>query len=137
MKTAAFALSTLLLLVAAPLTTAAEGDTVNVTLQVTLGNHLLPAYAECGVGVAVGSNAGDVLDAAVDEGCIDSWEYEEFGGFGRYVTCIDGICAPFGTFWALFVDETVAASGIDSTIVEEGQTIEFVLSDWFTPFTGL
>lgn len=135
MKTLAFALSTLLLVAATPFATADDSASVTVTLQITLGNHVLAPYKECEVTVPAGSDPGDVLDQAEAQGCIDSWDYDVFDGFGRYVTCIDGICQQFGTFWAFYVDEVPSNVGIDGAIVENGQTIEFVYADWFTPFT--
>lgn len=115
----------------------AAHDPQPVTLQVTLGNHLLPPRVECAVALDVPATAAEVLDAAVATGCLESWEAEETPGLGRYVTCIDDTCAPLGTYWAFYLNEAQAQGGVDNTngkaAAGAGDVVEFVLSDWFTP----
>lgn len=130
-----FAISCLLLLAPAPLALAAAD--VTVQLGVGAGTHLAPSLKACDVGVPAGSNAGEVLDAATASGCISGWEYDDSFG-ARFVTCIDGVCAPLGTFWAFFVDGDLpdaCNAGIDDVALQGGENVEFVLADWFTPFT--
>jgi hypothetical protein len=136
MKAVIVMLTLALLALAAP-PAAGEATTVTATLQVGAGNHLAPAlFADCEVTVAAGSAVGDLLDAAAAQGCIGSWEAQEFAGFGRYVTCIDDVCEQvvgglFGTWWAFYVDEAFATQGIDDTPVRDGTVYEFVYSDWY------
>lgn len=140
MKTFPFLLAALLL-GAAPLANA-QDDLVTVRLEVGAGNHFLPgALASCDVSVPAGANVGDVLDAAVATGCIDSWTAIEYPGFGRFVDCINDVCSEnvldlnlFGTFWAFYVDDVSASQGIDATFVEAGATYEFTYADWYTSF---
>lgn len=111
------------------------GSTVTVAFHVTLGNHLLPSTTTCAVTVPASSTVAAVLDQAQADGCIGSWTYDTFPGFGRYVTCIDDLCQlPAGNFWALYTDEHLADLGIDSYVVSNGEDIEFVYADWVTPF---
>lgn len=86
--------------------------------------------AGCDVTVAAGSNVGDVLDQAVADGCISSWESKSFPGFGRYVTCIESVCEQVPTYWAFYVDGAYATEGIDSTIVAEGASYSFDYTQW-------
>lgn len=123
-----------LLMIAATVPLAASSGAI-VFLDVTLGNHQAPSHKHCAVTVPAGATAAAVLDQAQADGCIDSWSYDSFEGFGRFVTCIDGLCQlPAGTFWAFYVDEQISDLGIDSHHAAAGQTIEFVYADWFTPF---
>ena|SRR5581483_7094146 len=115
----------------------ATTGTVHVTLSLTAGYHGLPSYKSCGLDVPEGANAGDVLDAATAAGCISGWSYDHYGT-SRFVTGIDGIDAQTGTFWALYVNEALpdgGNAGIDDTHAAEGDNVEFVYADYFTPFT--
>ena len=92
---------------------------VPVRFEVSIGAHhpTGPLYAACDLSVPEGTRGVAVLDAAVASGCIASYELAEFPGFGRYVSCIDGICQIANglvTFWALFYDDAFATEGIDA-----------------------
>ena len=108
-------------------------ESVTATLVVDLLHPSLPDHAACDVTVAAGADVGDLLDAAVAQGCISSWEHSEFAGFGRYVTCIDGICEAVLTFWAFRVDGQFWDAGIDDTTVEAGSTYQFTYEEWPAP----
>jgi hypothetical protein len=103
---------------------------VTVTLQVGTyaGNH-----RDCAVTVPAGSNVGDVLDQAVEDGCLLSWSSQEFPGYGRYVDCIDYVCGALLTYWAFYVDGGYANFGIDATIVEPGATYGFRYEQFLVP----
>lgn len=127
------ALALLLAIAALPHAVAAD---VAVDLSLGAGAHLAPSVKACEVVIPAGSNAGDLLDAATASGCISGWEYDDSFG-ARFVTCIDGVCAPLGTFWAFYVDEDLPEdcnAGIDDVALQGGENVEFVLADWFTPF---
>lgn len=119
------------LLALLPLAATAQSDgDVTAILDVDLVGA---QYKECAVTVPGGSNVGDLLDAAVAQGCIDSWTYDEFPGFGRFVTSIDGIPAAVVTYWAFYVDGAYAQNGIDTTTVEDGHTYTFNYEQWVVP----
>lgn len=127
----------LAILAVAPLALAAPAnaaeETVVATLVVDLVHPTLPDQRSCDVVVPAGSNVGDLLDAAVDQGCLSSWESSSFPGFGRYVTCIDGICEQVVTFWAFRVDGAFSNSGIDATPVLAGSSYQFTYEQWPAP----
>lgn len=91
----------------------------------------VPGTGECTVEVAEGADGGDVLDAAVDEGCIAGWDYDEFGG-DRFVTSIDRLRAPglsclaysagLCDWWEYHVNGETASYGIDEYSAEDGDT---------------
>lgn len=119
------------LLALLPVAATAQGDaTVTAILDVDL---LGAQYKDCAVTVAAGATVAQLLDAAVAQGCIDEWSYEEFPGFGRYVTSIDGIPAAVVTYWALYVDGGYADCGIDCTLVTDGSTYTFNYEQWVVP----
>lgn len=109
---------------------------MTVTLEITAGHHLLPALKSCTVSIPQGADTGAVLDAGVASGCLDSWQASSFGGFGRFVECIDDVCSETtpveGTFWAFYVNEVAAPVGIDSYFPGEGDVIDFTYTDWYT-----
>lgn len=126
-------LATLALIVVPPV--AADGSTT-VTLQLTPAYHALLPIKTCEVTVPSGGDGGDVLDAAAASGCISGWSYDRYGT-ARFVTCIDGLCAQPGTFWAFYVNEAMpdgGSSGIDDVHPVDGDVVEFAYVDWFSPF---
>lgn len=120
------------LLLAAPAAHAATDD-VTVRLQVNAGHPALPGWRDCMVTVPAGSNVGDVLDQAEEDGCITQWSYDTFPGFGRYVTSIDHVPGAIATYWAFYVGGFYANEGIDDTIVAEGSTYKFTYEQWVVP----
>ena len=116
----------LLAAIAAP--AASQGaDTVTATLDIDLVGV---DYKDCVETVLAGSTVAQLLDAAVASGCIDSWTYAEYPGFGRYVTSIDGIPEAVATYWAFYIDGAYAQTGIDVTLVEDGHTYTFDYEQW-------
>lgn len=124
-----FAISCVLLfpLAAVPFASAAD---VTVTLQIDLVHRATPSYKECDVTLPAGSTVGALLDQAAADGCISSWESSSFPGFGRYVTCLDGLCEQIVTYWAFYVNGHYASAGIDDTPVTAGSTYTFVYEQW-------
>lgn len=56
----------------------------------------------------------------------------EAGTFGLFVTEVNGVAADFAadnTWWAFFVDGESAIMGVDETIIEQGRTYTFVLTE--------
>ena len=52
----------------------------------------------------------------------------EDGAYGLYVKTVNGITADYDTdqiYWAFYVDGEYAASGVDTTPIEEGKTYTF------------
>ena len=50
------------------------------------------------------------------------------GDYGLYVKTVDGVTADYdtdGEYWAFYVDNTYAQTGVDSTKVEEGKSYAF------------
>jgi hypothetical protein len=122
LKTVLIALA---LLPALPFALAAE--TVTVTLEVdVLGND----HKSCEVAVPAGSNAGAVLDAAVDQGCLLRWTSQEYPGFGRYVDCIDLLCGAVATYWAFYANGGYSDVGIDAYPVAEADVLRFNYEQW-------
>lgn len=151
-------LSPIILLVAlasAPLSgTAIAQTTETVTVHLEVETHVTeragedpgtlpgstPGTAVCDVEVADGADGGNVLDAAVANGCIASWDHTEFDG-DRFVTEIDRLEAPGLTclafavgvcdFWEYHVNGTVAGFGIDGYSAEDGDTNRWLYRNTF------
>lgn len=65
-----------------------------------------------------------VGEALLDVGIISG----EDGDYGLYVKSVNGITADFdvdGTYWAFYVNDEYAMSGVDTTDVEAGSTYSF------------
>lgn len=105
----------------------ASASSITVTLDVDVFDS---QYKECQVSVPAGSDAGDVLDAAVAQGCILLWTYDTYPGFGRYVTCIDAICGAVATFWAFYTNGGFSDLGIDAYPVQHGDVLRFNYEQW-------
>lgn len=128
MKTLPLAIALLAALATVP--AAAGSAAVTVTLDVDLAGE---DYKTCAVSVPSGATAGDVLDAAVADGCLVLWTYETYPGFGRYVTCIDAFCGAVATYWAFYTDGRYSDLGIDSVRVYGGETLRFNYEQWVVP----
>lgn len=62
--------------------------------------------------------------ALLKEGLIEGEESQ----YGLYVKKVNGILADYdvdGTYWAFYVDGAYAASGVDTTDIEDGAVYEF------------
>lgn len=122
-----FALVAALLVAPLALPNAAAADLVNVTLEV---DAFGAEQKTCDVVVPAGSNGGDVLDQAVEDGCILRWTSQEYPGFGRYVDCIDLLCGAVVTYWAYYYNGAYSRVGIDSTSVQDGDVLRFNYEQW-------
>lgn len=93
----------------------------------------LPGTATCDIDVDSGADAGDVLDAGVETGCIDEWTFEE-SDIGRFVVSIDNLRAEGLTclawpvvcqFWEFRINGDATGFGIDDYAAASGDTVEF------------
>lgn len=118
----------------------ARADTeVRFQLSVGLASPPAPAIADCAV---VPSSQGGlaVLDAAVESGCIDAYKTETYPGLGAYVSCVTPhglpeLCQQGGgvvTFWALWVNDEAAQSGISSLTFAAGDELELSYTNFLT-----
>ena len=60
-----------------------------------------------------------VGDALVKEGIIEG----ENGKYGMYIKSVNGILADFektGTYWAFYINDEYATTGVDKAVIEEG-----------------
>lgn len=94
---------------------------------------VLPGTATCDLAVGSGADAGDVLDAGVEAGCVDEWSYDTFDG-ARFVVSIDNLRAEGLTclawpvacqFWEFRVEGDPVQFGIDDYEADDGDTVEF------------
>lgn len=68
-----------------------------------------------------------VGEALLDEGLIAGEDSE----YGLYVTSVNGVTADWDkdqTYWAFYIDDEYAMTGVDATEVTEGATYSFVLT---------
>lgn len=128
-------------------TVAADDHTVTVHLTVD-GEEVfpfnLPPYNEapvsaaCDVTVATGATGGDVLDQAVEDGCIGSWDHHVDPQHGKFVDAIDGTyghCGPGDdppglwpavcSFWEFKVNGESASEGISFYQASPGDQVAF------------
>lgn len=93
----------------------------------------LPGTAVCDLTVGSGANAGDVLDAGVETGCIAAWDYDEFDG-DRFVNSVDNLRAEGLTclaypvacqWWEFRVDDQPVGHGIDGYSAVDDSAVEF------------
>ena len=109
----------------------AQAADVTVNFGLSAGTYL-PTGALCPVSVPAGSDGVAVLDAAVDAGCIVSYQTESFG-FGDFVSCINEICGLFqetpaasvGTYWGFYVDGEAALYGVNDYVSANGSEVVF------------
>jgi len=110
----------------------AQASTTAVDFSVDLAGAA--PIADCTVTVSTGANGLAVLDAAVADGCIDSYDTATFPGFGEYVTCINDICEAVVTFWALYVDDEFATKGVSSlSFPSDGSAMGLSYEQWVVP----
>jgi len=73
----------------------------------------------------VTSDAVNLGDALLNEGIIEGRDDQ----YGLYITAVDGITADFdkdGAYWALYIGEEYAMTGISSTPIAEGDSFRLV-----------
>lgn len=162
MKVRTLIIAAALFTLALPATATAQ-DTA--TVELTVQTHLTdtaglapasydpaPATAHCQLALPTGSDGGALLDAAQDEGCIDSWaacqggwsaecELGEDGQGDRFVVEIDNLRAPGLTclafsagvcdWWEHRVNGQTASYGIDGYHAQDGDHVEWVYRNTF------
>ena len=72
----------------------------------------------------VNTNAKTVGEALMDEGLLEGEE----GPYGLYVKTVNGISADYekdGTYWAFYIGDEYAVTGVDMTDIEDGETYAF------------
>jgi hypothetical protein len=116
----------------------AHATTVTVTLDVSRGYPpAVVPVAHCNVGVPVGADGIDVLNAGVASGCISSYQ-APLSQYGHYVTCINSDCeAPAGDptlhgtllYWRISENGKPACVGVDGFTAAQGKVLGFT----FTP----
>lgn len=112
--------------------TPAHASNVNVKFGVSAG-YWAPTGAACTVSVPAGANGLAVLDAAVADGCILSYDTQSFGG-QPYVSCINEICQiadGLVSFWAMFENSPIPAEyGAGDFRADEGDELVFAYTNF-------
>lgn len=118
--------------------------TARAGLEASQAPDAVPGTGECTVEVPEGADGGDVLDAAVDEGCIAEWSHDEVGD-DRFVTSIDNVRAPglsclaysagVCDWWEYHVNGETASYGIDEYSAEDGDTNRWLYRNTLGPDT--
>ena len=70
------------------------------------------------------SNAASVGEALVAEGLIEGHETE----YGLYIDTVNGITADWDndqTYWAFYINDSYAVSGVDTTPITDGEVYSF------------
>ncbi len=112
----------------------AQAANVKVTLKVTFGEPLVSVpYKTCVVYVPELSNGAKVLNTAKAKGCITSWTSKTFT-FGRFVTCIDGICGNAAMYWRMTENGQFTNYGIDGFRANRNDVLGFSYTTWVTCF---
>lgn len=112
----------------------ASASTATVHLDVDAATAV--PLADCDVTVPVDANGIAVLDQALADGCIDSYESVTFAGIGEKVICINDICeTPAETLnaltWIIYVDGSPSDLGVsDLRFPQHGSTLEFSYEPW-------
>lgn len=128
------ALAASVALAAAP----ARADTVRVTLVVSFAEPASTVvWDTCPVDVAEGADGVEVLDAADQSGCIDSYEAREFPGLGRYIACINGVCDTPATYWRMTENGKMTDYGVDAFEANAGDQLGFSYTTWLSCLTPL
>ena len=99
-------------------TTTEKRDPVTFTFEVYLKDGTLKSTHD------ITTTEATVGAALLKEGLIEGDE----GQFGLYVKVVDGVTADYdvdGTYWAFYVGETYAPTGVDATAAEDGKTYSF------------
>lgn len=101
---------------AADVTVLGEGE-VRFLFTVVDGNGVETAFE-------IHTDQETVGDALLEQNLIEG----EDGEYGLYVKTVNGITADYdtdGTYWAFYINEEYAMSGVDSTKVEDGASYMF------------
>lgn len=70
------------------------------------------------------------LAAALEAGDIESFQLDEFSGFGLFVEGLNGVIAAADEFWSLFLNDEFAACGIECLPLTVGDIVSFVLTSF-------
>jgi hypothetical protein len=115
--------------VTAALATPAHAASVPVSLALSAGTHA-PTGAACALSVPAGANGLAVLDAAVAQGCLVSYDTVTYPGFGTFVTCLDEVCGnagtgTVGTYWNMYENGASTWYGVDGFVADAGDELGF------------
>lgn len=120
--------------------TPARAADVTVTLEAEIADVVpFSVSVNCDLEVDSGSDGIDVLNEAVDELCIESYDSVDFGGsLGEFVTCINRLCGQAvcvdgcqgGTFWAIYVNGTSSSVGVSNMSFTTDATLGFNYETW-------
>ena len=125
MKKTVLAAAALALAAAAP----AHAANVTVTLSVSAARYARTGAA-CTLSVPAGANGIAVLDAAVAQGCLVSYDTVTYPGFGTFVTCLDQVCGnatagSVGTYWNMYENGVSTGYGVDAFSAASGDDLGF------------
>lgn len=115
---------------------------VTVVLTTTGANGDAETAAACELDVPQGADGVALFDAAVADGCIDSYRTQTHPQFGTLVTCVDGVCDgadAFGVnclFWVWFENGTFPPYGVDGYTADDGDVVSWVLEPFGSPALG-
>lgn len=111
----------------------AHASDVVVTFGVSAGTYA-PTGAACPLTVPLGANGIAVLNAAVANGCITSYQAQSFD-FGTFVSCIDEVCGQTvagtaGTYWNMYENGVSTFYGVDGFSADNGDELSFAYTAW-------
>lgn len=123
-----------LIVLASLATVPASAANVTVGFGLSAGAYA-PTEVACQLSVPANANGIAVLDAAVAQNCIVSYETKTFAGFGSFVSCVDEVCGDeatgFGlTYWKYYKNGVPATSGIDNFRAAAGSSIVLSFTTW-------
>lgn len=115
--------------VAAAVATPAHAANVTVSLALSAGRHA-PTGAACTLSVPAGADGVAVLDAAVAQGCLLSYDTVTYPGFGTFVTCLNEVCGhagtgTVGTYWNMYENGASTWYGVDGFVADAGDELGF------------
>jgi hypothetical protein len=107
----------------------AHASDVTVSLAVSAGRYA-PTGAACALSVPAGATGVDVLDAAVAQHCVTSYDTVTYPGFGTFLTCLDEVCGnggtgTVGTYWNMYENGASTAYGVDGFSAADGDELGF------------
>lgn len=116
---------------AKPKTTFTTSSTVSVTLRLSVAEPFAsPQIKTCSVSVDAGADGVAVLAAATPS-CISGYTAPSTS-YGRYVSCIDGICEAVVTYWRMTKNGSLTSYGVDDFSAAAGDVLGFSYTEWPT-----
>jgi hypothetical protein len=114
--------------------TAAPAHAADVTVHFGLSaGTYAPTGAACTLTVPAGASGLQVLDAAVANLCINSYDTVTFD-FGTFVSCIDEVCGQTtpaaGTYWNMYENGVSTWYGVDGFSADAGDELSFAYTAW-------